>query len=265
VAPGGEPLMFFSGVWDFLTSSANWHGANGVPQRVLDHLQYSGIALGIAAVIGLPLGLLIGHTGRGKFAITIANTLRALPTFGLLVFFLIVFSNTFKGKTNLPYIVPTEIVLTLLAIPGIMANTFAGVENVDPQARDAARGMGMRGGQVLWRVEFPCALPLILSGVRNASLQVIATATVAAEIGLGGLGRYIIDGIQQQLYFSQTAPGAVLVAALAIIIDLLWALIGRLTISRGLTGRYRRRARTAAVSATSISLLPGEPAAQPAM
>jgi osmoprotectant transport system permease protein len=263
VAPGGESLMFFTGVWDFLTSSSNWHGAAGIPQRTFDHLQYSGIALGIATLIGLPLGLLIGHTGRGRFAITIANTLRALPTVGLLVFFLIVFSNTFKGKTDLPYIIPTEIVLTLLAIPGIMSNTFAGVENVDLQARDAARGMGMRGGQVLWRVEFPCALPLIMSGLRNASLQVIATATVAAQIGLGGLGRYIIDGISQQLYFSETAPGAVLVAALAIIVDLLWALVGRLTISRGLTGRYRRRARTTAVAAATPTLLRGEPAAQP--
>jgi osmoprotectant transport system permease protein len=260
VAAGGEPLMFFTGVWDFLTSSSNWHGSAGVPQRTLDHLEYSGIALGLATLIGLPIGLLIGHTGRGKFAITVANTLRALPTYGLLVFFLIVFSNTFKGKTDLPYIIPTEIVLTLLAVPGIMSNTFAGVENVDAEARDAARGMGMRGRQVLWRVEFPCALPLILSGVRNASLQVIATATVAAQIGLGGLGRYIIDGISQQLYFSKTAPGAVLVAALAIIVDLLWALVGRLVISRGLSGRYRRRSRRAAVTANTVTLLRGDPA-----
>ncbi len=258
--------MFFTGIWDFLTSSANWHGPDGVPTRTLDHLEYAGIALGLATLIGLPIGLLIGHSGRGKFAITIANTLRALPTYGLLVFFLIVFSNTFKGKTDLPYIIPTEIVLTLLAVPGIMANTFAGVENVDRQARDAARGMGMRGSQMLWRVEFPCALPLILSGVRNASLQVIATATVAAQIGLGGLGRYIIDGISQQLYFSKTAPGAVLVAVLAIVIDLVWALIGRLVISRGLTGRYGRRSQRAganAVVATTVTSLRGDRAAAP--
>jgi osmoprotectant transport system permease protein len=239
--------MFFSGVWDFLSTSANWQGASGIPQRTLDHLEYSGIALALATLIGLPLGLLIGHTGRGTITITIANSLRALPTYGLLVFFLVVFSSTFKGKTDLPYVLPTEIVLTLLAIPAIMANTAAGVQNVDPEARDAARGMGMRGSQVLRRVEFPCALPLIMSGVRNASLQVIATATVAAQIGLGGLGRYIIDGIQQQLYFSKTAPGAVLVAALAIIVDLLWALVARLTISRGLTGRYRRAATAVAL------------------
>ena len=138
---------------------------------------------------------------------------------------------------------PTEIVLILLAVPGIMSNTFAGVQNVDAEARDAARGMGMRGMQVLRRVEFPCALPLIVSGVRNASLQVIATATVAAQIGLNGLGRYIVDGIARQEYFSSTAPGAVLVAALAIAVDLIWALIARLTISRGLTGHYRRSGR----------------------
>ena len=140
--------MFFTKLWDFLSSSSNWHGTGGIPQRTLDHLQYSGIALALAILIALPLGLLIGHTGRGNSSITVANTLRALPTYGLLVFFLIVFSSTFKGKTDLPYIVPTEIVLTLLAIPGIMANTAAGVQNVDPEARDAARGMGMRGSQV---------------------------------------------------------------------------------------------------------------------
>jgi osmoprotectant transport system permease protein len=271
VAPGGEPLMFFTGLWDFFTSSANWQGPKGIPQRTLEQLQYSGIALAIAIVIGLPLGLIIGHAGRGNFIITIANTLRGLPTYGLLVFFVLVFSNTFKGKTDLPYIVPTEIVLTVLAIPGIIANTAAGVQNVDATVRDAARGMGMRGGQVLRRVELPIALPLILSGLRNASLQVFATATVAAQIGLGGLGRYIIDGIQQGLYYSETAPGAVLVAVLALVIDLLWALATRLVVSRGLTGHYRRAAAplatgpTVATAPTGSTVLTGgsgEPAAQ---
>jgi osmoprotectant transport system permease protein len=262
VAPGGEALMFFSGIWDFLSNSANWRGASGIPQRVLEHLQYSGIAIGIAVLIGLPLGLLIGHSGRGGFIISIANALRALPSYGLLVFFLVLISPHIHGKTDLPYILPTEIVLTLLAIPAVMSNTYAGVQNVDPEARDAARGMGMRGMQVLRRVEFPCALPLIISGVRNATLQVIATATVAAQIGLGGLGRYIIDGLAQHDYFTEMAPGAVLVAALVIIIDLLWALVARFAVSRGLSGRYRHASRRSPLSTASITLLRGDPAAR---
>jgi osmoprotectant transport system permease protein len=254
--------MFFTKLWEFLTTQSNWGGSAGIGQRIIDTLEYSAIALVLAILIGLPIGLLIGHSGRGNFVITIANTLRALPTFGLLAFFVLVFSNTFKGKTDLPYTVPTVIVLTVLAIPGVMANTAAGVQNVDPEARDAARGMGMRGSQVLRRVEFPCALPLIFSGVRNASLQVIATATVASEIGLNGLGRYIIDGISQQRYFTETAPGAFLVAALALSTDLVWGLVARLVISRGLSGRYRRSSRRLPAGVTT--LLQGDPALQAA-
>ncbi len=232
--------MFFSGVWDFLRNSANWHGNTGIPQRVWEHLQYSGIALLIAALIGLPLGLLVGHTGKGSFAITVANSLRALPTFGLLVFFVVLISPHIHGKGDAAYLIPNEIVLAFLAIPGIMANTCAGVQNVDAEARDAARGMGMRGWQVLRRVEFPCALPLIISGIRNATLQIVATVLVSAEVGLGGLGRYVVDGLSEGNYFSEMAPGAVLIAALAILLDLFWASIQRLVVSPGISGRYRK-------------------------
>jgi osmoprotectant transport system permease protein len=252
--------MFFSGIWDFLKDSHNWQGSSGIPQRVLEHLQYSGIAVGLAVLIGLPVGLLIGHSGRGSFIISISNALRALPSYGLLVFFLVLISPHIHGKTDLPYTLPTEIVLTVLAIPAVMSNTYAGVQNVDPEARDAARGMGMRGLQVLRRVEFPCALPLIISGIRNATLQVIATATVAAQIGLGGLGRYIIDGLAQHNYFTEMAPGAVLVAALVIVIDLLWALVARFAVSRGLSGRYGRKAARSSLSAGSIAVLRRDPA-----
>jgi osmoprotectant transport system permease protein len=257
--------MFFSGIWDFLSSSANWHGSNGIPQRTLEHLEYSGMGLGIAALIGLPLGLLIGHTGRGAFMITAANSLRALPTYGLLVFFVVWISPYIHGKGDRAYLIPSIIVLALLAVPGIMSNTYAGVQNVDPQARDAARGMGMRGGQILRRVEFPCALPLIISGFRGATLQVIATATIAAQVSLGGLGQYLILGLAEHNYFGLMAPGAVLVAALALLIDFLWALVARLVISRGLTGRYRRSSNRVLPTATTRTLLRGDSALEPAM
>jgi len=133
--------------------------------------------------------------------------------------------------------VPAGLVLVVLAIPPILSGAYAGVEGVDPAARDAARGMGMRGTQVLRNVEFPCALPLIMSGIRSATLQVIATATIAAVVGLGGLGRFVIDGLAVR-DTPQTASGAVLVAVLAVIVDLILALAQRYVVSRGLTGRY---------------------------
>jgi osmoprotectant transport system permease protein len=225
-------------VANWLSDSAHWSGPDGIPVHLKEHLQYSLVALLIAALIALPLGMLIGHTGRGSFVVVaIANSFRALPTVGLLVFFYILISPHIHGTGNATYFIPSEIVLVLLAIPSMLTNTYAGIDAVDPAVRDAARGMGMRGGQVLWRVELPNALPLIFSGVRASFLQVIATTIVTAYVGLGGLGRYLIDGLSQQDY-PQMASGAVLVSALALIIDLILALIQRYTVSRGITGRY---------------------------
>jgi osmoprotectant transport system permease protein len=187
----------------------------------------------------LPIGLLIGHTGRGTGVVAgMANSLRALPTIGLLIFFVVLISPHIQGKGDAAYLIPTEIVLVLLAIPSILSNTYAGVQNVDPAARDAAAGMGMTGSQVLLRVELPCALPLILSGFRSAALQVVATATIAAYVSLGGLGRFVFDGQAQQDY-PQMASGALLVAALAVTVDLGLAFAQRGLVSRGLSGRYR--------------------------
>ena len=225
---------------DWLTSSDHWTGAEGVPTRIGEHLQYSVIALTIAVVIGLPIGLLIGHTGKGTAIVAgLANSLRALPTIGLLIFFVVLISPHIHGKGDAAYLIPTEIVLILLAIPSILSNTFAGVQNVDPAARDAARGMGMTGRQVLFKVELPCALPLIMSGVRSATLQVVATTTIAAYVSLGGLGRYVFDGQSQQDY-PQMASGAVLVALLAMSADFILAMVQRGIVSRGVSGRYAK-------------------------
>ncbi len=226
-------------VLQWLTDSAHWSGQDGVPTRLLEHLQYCAIALLIAVVIALPIGLLIGHTGKGTGVVAgIANSLRALPTIGLLIFFVVLLSPHIQGKGDAAYLIPAEIVLVLLAIPSILSNTYAGVQNVDPAARDAAAGMGMTGSQVLFRIELPCALPLILSGFRSAALQVVATATIAAYVSLGGLGRFVFDGQAQQDY-PQMASGALLVAALAVIVDLVLAGVQRGVVSRGLSGRYR--------------------------
>jgi osmoprotectant transport system permease protein len=225
------------GVVAWFTDPANWQGPDGIPARLVEHVEYSVIALAIALLIGLPLGLLIGHTGRGTFLVAgIANSLRALPTLGLVIFAVLLLAPLIHN--NLAFTIPAVLVLVLLAVPPILTNAYAGVQNVDPQARDAAAGMGMTGGQVLRKVEFPCALPLIFSGSRSATLQVIATATVAAYVSLGGFGRYVIDGLAQHNY-PEMAAGAILVAVLAVLADALLAIVQRYSVSRGLSGRYK--------------------------
>jgi len=223
------------GFLDFISDSANWSGAEGIGNRILQHLGYTFLSLGIAAVIALPVGLLIGHTRRGAFlAINTANAARALPTLGLLTLIVLLI-----GIGRLPVI----IALVVLGIPPILASTYAGVSGVDRPTIDAARGMGMTEREILTKVEVPIALPLIISGLRSATLQIVSTATVAAYVALGGLGRYVIDGLSLR-DFPQMLTGAVLVAVLAILLDLAFAAIGRYAVSAGLTGRRRRNTDT---------------------
>jgi osmoprotectant transport system permease protein len=230
-----------NGVITFLSDPAHWSGEDGVPHRLLEHLGYCFAALFFVVLIGLPLGLYVGHTGKGSIAIAgSANALRAVPTFGLMIFVVIALSGYLPG--DLSYLGPALLVLVVLGIPAVLSNTYAGVQSVDPAARDAARGMGMTGRQVLWRVEVPNALPLIMSGIRNATLQIVATATIAAYVSLGGLGRFILDG-QSQRDYPQMAAGAVLVGLLAVTLDLLMAGLQILVVSPGVTGRYARTAR----------------------
>ncbi len=235
---GGGAMIHATFLW--LNDPLNWTMTDGILDQLVRHVQYSLIALAIAVVVGLPLGLLIGHANRARFVVSAANGLRSLPSVGLLILFFLILASRVKGDAV--YLVPTEIVLGLLAIPPVLANTFAGVQNVDPAARDAARGMGMTGSQVLWRVELPNALPLIFSGLRSATLQVIATATIAAYIGLGGFGRFVYDGLAQQ-DVGQRTGGAILVAALAVVADVVLALVQRYTVSPGITGRGSGRRR----------------------
>lgn len=220
----------------WLGDGTHWQGNEGILRRVVEHLGYSFTALLIAAAIAVPLGLYIGHTGRGRFlVVNIAGAARAIPSLGLLFLSVLWLGPKFSGE--IAFLAPAGLVLVVLAIPPILSGTYAGIENVDPAARDAARGMGMRGTEVLRHVEFPCALPLIMSGIRSSTLQVIATATIAAVVGLGGLGRFLIDGLAVQ-DTPQTASGAVLVAGLALVVDLALALAQRFVVSPGLTGRY---------------------------
>ena len=229
-------------VFNWLTDPSHWTSTafdTGIWDQLLAHIGFTLIALAISLVIALPLGLWIGHTGKATWIISVANAARALPTVGVLVLLVVIIAPHFYGRTNNGYLIPTEIVLVLLAVPSIMSNTYAGVQNVEPAARDAAFGMGMTGQQVLFRVELPNALPLMFSGLRSATLQVIATATIASYVTLGGLGRFIYDGLAQQDY-PQMISGGLLVAALALVADLLIALVQRLVVSPGITGRAGR-------------------------
>jgi osmoprotectant transport system permease protein len=225
-------MSFFSWAWDWVTQSANWHGADSIPHQVLAHLGYCGLSLLIAALIALPAGVAIGHR-RGRSAVVVvnvANAWRAIPTLGLLTLLAV-----YLGFSALTWLVP----LVVLAIPPILINACEGVAGVDPGVRDAAKGAGMTTWQQVVQVEVPIALPLILVGLRTSAIFVVATATIAAYIGLGGLGRFIIDGLASNQY-GPVAGGALLVVILAILVLVLFAVISRLVVPAGLRRRGRQ-------------------------
>ncbi|OLT39632.1 ABC transporter permease [Serinicoccus sp. CNJ-927] len=218
--------------WQWLTDPETWTGSGGILAQSVTHLRISIIALALAALVAVPVGLYIGHTGKGRWlAINLAGAFRAIPSLGVLFVGVLLLLPRLSG--DLAFELPVVLVLVLLAIPPVLSGTYAGVESVDPAARDAARGVGMTGSQVLWQVEVPAALPLVLSGLRSAMLQIIATATIAAVVGIGGLGRYLIDG-QASRQYEVMAGGAIAVAVLALLVDLAMAGIQRSVVSPGL-------------------------------
>ncbi|MGW4242439.1 ABC transporter permease [Nocardia sp. NPDC004722] len=224
-------MSLFLNAWHFLTDGANWSGPTGIGMRLLEHLDYSLLAVALSAVIAVPIGLLIGHTRRGSALIVgFANSMRALPTLGVLTFVVLLLG---LGLT------PPLLALLTVGIPPLLAGTYAGIANVDPTVVDASRAMGMSERRVLLQVELPNSLPVLLSGLRAATLQVVATATIAAYVNLGGLGRYIFDGISLYRY-DKVLVGAILVAALALALDGLLAFAVWLSVPG--TGRLRRLA-----------------------
>lgn len=220
----------------WLTDPGSWAGPGGILAQSVTHLRISVVALVLAAVVAVPVGLYIGHTGRGRWlAINLAGAFRAVPSLGVLFIAIMLLLPRLRGE--LAYELPVILVLVLLAVPPVLSGTYAGVEAVDPAARDAARGVGMTGSQVLWHVEVPAALPLLLSGLRSAMLQVIATATIAAVVGVGGLGRFLFDG-QASRRYEVMAGGAIAVAVLALLVDVVLALVQRGAVSQGLRMRH---------------------------
>jgi osmoprotectant transport system permease protein len=211
----------------WLVDPANWSGVDGIPARVWEHVQLSVIALVIASLIAVPIGLWIGHTRRGQFwTVQFANVGRSIPSLAILS---IMFLIAVKEFPSLAFgFLPTIVALILLGIPVILINTYVGIQQLDPDTVEAARGMGMNGQQVLWKLEVPMAMPLIMTGLRLAAVQIVATAGLAALIAGGGLGRYIVDGFALRDN-DKIVAGAILVAVLSLLTDLAFSLLARAT------------------------------------
>lgn len=239
-------------IFGWLTDPENWSGAGSIPYQSLMHLIYSLVALLVAALIAVPLGIFVGHTGKGESLIMgSVNAMRALPTLGLLILLVLIISPAFAS--SMAFIIPSLIVLVLLAVPPILSGVASGIRAIDRSVIDAARGMGFSTAEIVFKVEIPCALPLTLSGIRGATLQIVSTATVAAYVSLDGLGRFILDGRAGNDY-AEMAGGAIVLAVLAILLELAFALLGRLLVSPGLTRRVHQK-KTPAPLDTETALL----------
>lgn len=213
------------GVVGWFTDPANWTGTGGIPNRLVEHIELAVLAILIGAAIAIPLGLWIGHTGRGSVvAIALGNLGRAVPSYAMLVIFVPILGIGFPNALA---------ALVLLSIPPILTNTYAGMRGVDRDVVEAGRGMGMRERQLLRTVEVPIALPVILAGLRVAAVQVVATATLAALVGGGTLGRFIADGFARR-DTPMLVGGAILVALLALLTERGMTLLEARSVSRGL-------------------------------
>ncbi|MGO2683673.1 ABC transporter permease [Microbacterium sp.] len=245
-------MNVFAEAFAWLFSPERMEGQYALPVLLGQHLFYTVISVLIAAIIAVPVGWLIGHTGRGReIAVAISGAARAVPSFGLMVLLVLL-----MGVLRVPE--AATITFVLLAIPSLLAGAYTGFEAVDRRVIDAARATGMTEWQILWKVEVPLGLPLLIGGLRSATLQVIATVTIAAYVNLGGLGWPIIQGIPLRR-FDQVLGGAILVAVLALIADLLLALAQRAAVPVGIrvanpgtrTPRTTRRAASTASTASA--------------
>ena len=255
------------GVVEFLTDPKNWQGTLGIPNRLAEHLLLSGLGVAVAALIAIPIGLYIGHTNRGaSLAINLANIGRAVPSFAMMV---IPLPLTLSLAPVIGYpptfglvFLPPFLAMVFLAIPPLLVAAYAGLRSVDRELIEAGRGMGLRERQILTRIEMPLASSIIVGGLRTATLQVIATATIAAILGGGGLGRFIFDGLNQGIAGRPSIyAGAILVTALAVGVDLLLAWVQTQLTPRALRKRpsrdLRRSLGTGLTTARGASAEPG--------
>jgi osmoprotectant transport system permease protein len=229
-------MGFLGDVVSWFADAGNWEGSRGVIVRIREHLAMSGLAVAAAVLIALPIGVWFGHRRRGgMIAINVSNIGRALPSFAILAVGVELFGIR---RYAIVGSLTTFIALVALAIPPIVTNAYVGVSGVSDDVVDSARGMGLTGRQQLLRIELPLAVPLVMAGVRTAAVQVVATATIAAEVGFGGLGRFVVDGIAVR-DFPQVFAGALLVALLSLLTELLLGLVQRLLTPRALRAGER--------------------------
>ncbi|GHK05325.1 ABC transporter permease [Streptomyces sp. NPDC003753] len=207
--------------WDWLTDPAHWAGDDGIGHRLQQHFVLTAVCLLVSCLIALPVALVLGHLGKGgALAVNLSNVGRAVPTFAVLVLLLLTPIGAWGDG-------PTVVALVLFAVPPLLTNAYVGMREVDPDVVRAARGMGMTGRQMLLRVELPLSLPMVLGGVRIAAVQLVATATIAALAGGGGLGRIITAGFNLAST-PQVVAGAVLVAAFALVVEGIFEAVERL-------------------------------------
>ena len=228
-------MNLFADAFAWLFSPERLEGQYALPILFGQHLYYTAVSVLIAAIIALPIGWLIGHTGRGReVAVAVSGAARAIPSFGLLVLLVLLL-----GVLRTP--AAAIITFVILAIPSLLAGAYTGLEAIDRRVIDAARAMGMTEWQIFVKVELPLGMPLLLGGLRSALLQVIATVTIAAYVNLGGLGWPIIQGIPLQR-FDQVLAGALLVAALALVVDMLLAAAQHAAVPAGIRAQTTRGA-----------------------
>ncbi|WP_345802678.1 ABC transporter permease [Microbacterium sp. AZCO] len=225
-------MNYFLEAFAWIFSPERLTGALPLPTAIAQHLAFTFGSVLIAAVIAIPVGWLIGHTGRGReFAVFLAGAARALPSLGLIVLLVLLLGVSLKTQAAV-------VAFVLLAIPSILAGAYAGFESIDRSVIDAGRAMGMTSWQVLWKIEVPLGMPLLIGGLRIATLQVVATVTIAAYVGLGGLGYYIIQGIALR-DFPEILGASIVVIALALLLDGMFAVLQRVVVPRGVTRRPR--------------------------
>jgi len=221
-------MDFLSDVWAWFSEASQWRGSTGIPNRMWEHITMSASAIAVAALMALPIGLWLGHVRRlGTLAINVSNVGRAIPSFAILVLALEV---TEIGTR------PAFIALVALAIPPMITNSYVAISEVPAEVREAARGMGMTGSQLLFRVELPVGMPLVMAGIRTAAVQVVATATLAAVVASGGLGRYNVDGLAQRDN-AEVFAGGLMVALLAVATEVGLGTLQRALVPRGLRPR----------------------------
>lgn len=205
--------------FEWLGDGENWSGPLGAGPLLWQQLWYSLVAVALSALIALPVGWWVGHTRRGRgLAVGLSGAARALPTLGLVTLFGVLLGIGLTAPM---------LAFVVLAVPSILAGAYSAVEGVDPAVVDGARATGLSEWQVLTRVELPLGLPVMLGGLRSAMLQVIATATLAAYVGAGGLGRLVFLGLKTQDYAMMLAA-SLLVIALALASEVVFVIVQRL-------------------------------------